>query len=219
MWKKVVSLVGVTVFVLVTGFAQHGSKHHTNKTPEEVAKMRTKRMAQRLELTDAQTEQVHGILLESAIRKAEIQEQYPEMKKAKEESVDFRKESKEKVHSILTEEQIAKQREIRQGSKHKMKNGEGHNVVDHSARLKKMKTDLDLSDQQEDQLKVVFDEAKKHHAEIQTKYPELVSARDEMKQMKLETEMQLEKVLTTEQYQTWQQCEPTKGKKMKKGMK
>ena len=227
MIKKVLSVIAVSTLMLGAVIAQPGNQKFDNKSPDEIAKMKTERMTSRLSLTDSQSEDVHSILLESATKRSEIQEQYPQLKEAKAEMKSYRKDNKAKVHEILTEEQISKQQALRKGSGNKMKKGHGkrNGDFDTGARLEQMQTDLDLTDQQVAQLKLVFENAKTHRAEVQAKYPELEEAREEMQKNKANTDQQLKTVLTAEQYKMYQErgpkknCNGNKGNKGNKGMR
>lgn len=214
MMKKAISIVAVLLLTLGAAFAQQGAHNSNDKSPEEFAKTKTERMTKKLKLTESQSKSVYSILLESAINKNEIMARYPEMEKAQAEMKASKNESRSKVQSILTPEQKEKQKEIRQSSNKKGKGQKGDSDPDKM--LKQMKTDLELTDQQMEELEVVFENASKNRAEMKSKYPELEQAKKEMEKNKEDTQTQLEKVLSAEQNEMLQKKGPTRKMKGKK---
>ena len=201
MYKKILAVIAISALGLGTAFTQHGGQQFENKTPEEIAKLKTERMTDRLELTSDQTIKVHDVFLESATKRARIQEKYPQVKEAKEEMNAVRKATKAKVQLVLSPEQQAKAKEMHGSTDMKMKKGHGSEMSEASVdqRIKRMKESLDLTDSQVSELTQIFEQKQVQREEIQAKYPELAAAKNEMKQNREETQKQLEKVLTSAQ--------------------
>ncbi len=102
--KKWIIASALLMLVSVSTFAQRQSKGE-RPSPQERAKMMTERMANQLELTEAQKEQVMLINMEYAEkREAEMEARKKEMEARKIEA----QEQEAKIQSVLTEEQRAK---------------------------------------------------------------------------------------------------------------
>ena len=219
MYKKILAVLAISTLGLGVAFAQHGSQQFENKSPEEIAKMKTERMTQRLNLSSDQSAQVHNILLESAKNRMVIQEKYPQVKEAKAEMKGFRKETKASVQAILTPEQQAKAKEMHGSGNMKMNKGSrnGNSEFSVDQRMERMKTNLDLTDSQVTELTQIFEQKQAQREEIQAKYPELTNAKKEMKLNREDTQKQLESVLTPEQFKMMNERGPKNGKGCKNG--
>jgi len=73
-----------------------------NKSPEELAKIKTERLDKELKFTDEQRSQVYAIQLDEAKRQAESRAKMGELRKEQREAME---ENKEKMGEILTAEQ------------------------------------------------------------------------------------------------------------------
>ncbi|MFT4697319.1 MAG: protein CpxP [Flavobacteriaceae bacterium] len=90
-------------------------KHHRNGknmdyTPEQIAELRTKKMALQLDLTEQQEKRVYSLMLNKTIKRKEKKEEHKEgvsFEKRKE-ILDHRIEEKKELKSILTKEQFDK---------------------------------------------------------------------------------------------------------------
>ncbi len=205
MRKKIMSIVAIAFLSIGFTVAQSGSSKFENKNPEEIAKMKTQKMVSNLDLSGEQAQSVNGIIIESETRKADIQRKYPQIEEAKKEMKEFRKSQQAEVQGILTPDQQEKLKTLKKPKR--SKNGEEPK----EEKLKKMQSELGLSDQQTKELKVVFDKSNTQREELKAKYPELEQAKIEMKANKEETDKQLKAVLTAEQYSKLQERGPKMG--------
>lgn len=219
--KKIIAVLAITSLGIGAAFAQPKSQKFENKSPEEIAEMKTERMTKHLELTSEQSAQVHDIFLESATSRIEIQEKYPVLKEAKAEMREFKKETKARVQEILTSEQQDKAKELRDAKNMKMKRDskKGKREFNIEQKLESMKTNLDLTDSQVEELTQVFEKNEMKREEIQAKYPELEAARKEMQKNREDTQKQLESVLTPEQLKRMNQGGSKNGRNFKHGKK
>lgn len=79
------------------------------KTPEEIAKLKTDRMDEKLKFTDEQREQVYAVHLDKLTKQREFQGEMRKMGKEKRLAM---KESHEKIQELLTSEQKAALKEM-----------------------------------------------------------------------------------------------------------
>ena len=199
MFKK--TIIGITALIFSTGaiFAQHKTDKFENKTPEELADLKTERLTERLSLTSDQEVLVHEILLKSSITEVEIQDRYPQMKEAKKEMQTLRAESKSQINEILTPEQTEKLKEKKRSNHKKMNKRDQTDGEKMDAKLEQMQSELGLTSEQMNELKPIFLEMKQQHEEMSNKYPELQQAKEELGENRKQTKAQIEKVLTVEQ--------------------
>lgn len=177
--------------------AQVDQNEARNKSPEEMAELKTKKLNDRLVLSQEQITRVQPIFMEEITRKQEVKARYPQLKTAKEEMKLVRKKSRSEINQILTPEQQKKQKALKKSSSHKTQ-GHSKKGTEH---MDSMKKELDLTTDQVTEINVVLTQTKKEMSAIQDKYPEVKMAKKELRQIKEETNQQLKMVLTPEQFQ------------------
>jgi len=194
------SVVGILMFFSVISVsAQQKYRGMENKSPDESAEMITKKMTERLGLTDDQAKRTEEIYVQFFTKKKELEKEYPELKQAKEEFRTLMETERSRVKSILTIDQLQKMRSMK-----KMKHDEKPKRTGMDERMAVMKEELALTAKQETELKEVFEDVAAKRKEIKSKYPELEEARKEMKVLKKDMMTQLKEVLTDEQFEKFQ---------------
>ena len=218
--KSVIAAVLLIGMSFTQVFAQKSwNSHMENKTPEEASKMMTEKLTKKLALTEGQVKSVQYVLLESFTQRQEIHQKYPQLKQARSEMNTVRKSYSEKKKSILTENQLEQLRASKKqtgqqpGNKSQSRDGERKSP---EQRLAMMKSKIELTATQEKELLQIFAEMDGDLKELKAKYPELEKAKSEMKRLHQETNTQMEKVLTPEQFEKYKQHKP-KGKKGNQG--
>jgi structural maintenance of chromosome 2 len=204
--KMKINAMMVVLLILSSGmvFAQKDGKMSSNQNRE----MKIDRLSKELDLTESQTSEMKMILTESETEMKVIKKKYPELKEAKAELKEVKTYKKEKLAGILSEEQLATMKSQKKGNepeagKHKKES------------RKAMKADLNLTENQEQELKTLNAEVKERKDVISKKYPQMEKAKSEMKELKKSTKSRLKEVLSEEQYQKFREIE--KSKKGKKG--
>lgn len=107
--KKMIMAVVATVCLMagMTAFAQQpngGKMSEERHTPEQMAQRQTERMTENLKLTEAQAKEVYALKLS----------QIKEMQSQRQESMQGHKDDAEKMQKILTPEQLAQYKQMRQ---------------------------------------------------------------------------------------------------------
>lgn len=127
--KKLIVIIAIFSLGVITVEAQRGNrgpqmspeKRAEMDSPEKRAEMMTNRMAEKLELSDAQKEKVYAIHLENATkRQAEMEARRAEMKAKRAEMQANQKEQQAKIEAVLTPEQKEKFIELRDENRDKM---------------------------------------------------------------------------------------------------
>lgn len=127
--KKLIVILAIFSLGALTVEAQRGprgpqmspEKRAEVANPEKRAEMMTNRMAEKLELSDAQKEEVYAIHLENATkRQTEMEARRAEMKANREKRQANQKGQEAKIESVLTSEQREKFIELRDENKDKM---------------------------------------------------------------------------------------------------
>lgn len=194
------SVIGILIFFSVISVsAQQKYRGMENKSPDESAEMITKKMTERLGLTDDQAKRTEEIYVQFFTKKKELEKEYPELKQAKEEFRALMEKERSRVKSILTEDQLQKMRSMK-----KVKHDGKPKRKGMDERMALMKEELALTAKQESELKEVFKDVAAKRKEIKSKYPELEEARKEMKTLKKDMMTQLKEVLTDEQFEKFQ---------------
>ncbi len=109
--KKLLIIAGLFAITFSPLYAQRGADNRGERgtTPEQRAERMTDRMAEELELTDAQKEQVYKIHLENAQkRQVEAEARRKEMQERREVMRAESESQKAEIEAILTPEQKAK---------------------------------------------------------------------------------------------------------------
>lgn len=150
----VIVLAAATLQITAQQPRQEGPKDHErmmNLSAEEMANLQTKKMTLRLDLNDKQQKEIYAMNLENAkVRKAHMaarkaqresgnaerpsQEQRVEMMNA---MLDHKIEMKEKMKTILNEEQFAKWEKAQAKMEHKKRSGLKGKVEKRGERMKK----------------------------------------------------------------------------------
>lgn len=127
--KKLIAILAIFSLGALTVEAQRGprgpqmspEKRAEMANPEKRAEMMTNRMAEKLELSDAQKEEVYAIHLENASkRQAEMEARRAEMKAKRADMQANQKEQQAKIEAVLTPEQKEKFIELRDENRDKM---------------------------------------------------------------------------------------------------
>ena len=127
--KKLIAILAIFSLGALTVEAQRGprgpqmspEKRAEMANPEKRAEMMANRMAEKLELSDAQKEELYAIHLENATkRQAEMEALRVEMKAKREEMQAMQKVQQAKIEAILTPEQKEKFIELRDENRDKM---------------------------------------------------------------------------------------------------
>jgi periplasmic protein CpxP/Spy len=128
--KKLLMVAAVFSFGILSAQAQRGpmqrggmnaEKRAEMASPEKRAEMMTNRMAEKLELNEAQKQEVYAIHLENASkRQAEMEARRAEMKAKREEMQAKQKEQQAKIEAVLTPEQREKFVELRDENRERM---------------------------------------------------------------------------------------------------
>lgn len=195
--KSVIAVL--MIFSVISISAQQRHKGMENKSPDEAAEMVTKKMIERLGLTNDQANKTKEIYTQFFTKRQALKKEYPQLEQAKEELKAVKESEKNRVKSILTEEQLQKMKSMR-----RMEHGEKSKNKSHDQRLAMMKENLNLTSKQEAELKAVFEDSATKRKEIKSKYPELEEAKKQMKTLKKDMKAQLKEVLTDEQYEQWE---------------
>ena len=111
--KKLLTISLMLAFSAMT-FAQDGSAKQ-KKSPEDVAKRKTEKLAAQLELSDEQKEKVYELNLSAAKDKQELNTEYKDKDDAerKEAANAVRKDYNQSLKEILTEPQMRKYYELK----------------------------------------------------------------------------------------------------------
>ncbi len=128
--KKLLIIAAVFSLGILSAHAQRGpmkrggmnaEKRAEMASPEKRAEMMTSRMVEKLDLNDAQKQEVYAIHLENASkRQAEMEARRAEMKAKREEMQAKQKEQQGKIEAILTPEQQEKLVELRDENRERM---------------------------------------------------------------------------------------------------
>jgi periplasmic protein CpxP/Spy len=121
--KKLMMIAAIfTVFSFSAEAQRHSKRGGQDRVdPEKRAEMRANQLADRLDLTEEQKEEVYKIHLERAQERQEMREaRREEMKERREAMQEERKEQNEEIEKILTPEQREKWVELRNEERERM---------------------------------------------------------------------------------------------------
>ncbi|MCX7878813.1 MAG: Spy/CpxP family protein refolding chaperone [Ignavibacteria bacterium] len=122
--KSIIPLICIILFSL-SSFAQN-KDGWKNKTPEEIAEKRAAKLKEKLSLSDYQHKQIYDIILKSVSEIKSLREQKKstgevDRKVLREKIKSLRKETHDKIVSVLTPEQRAKFDEVKKKKMEKRK--------------------------------------------------------------------------------------------------
>ena len=196
-------IIAVAIFIGFLGpqlMAQNPDKGMDNKTQKQISEKVTLRLTQKLGLTSTQAQSVEAILLESFTRRQVVKTAHPELAKLRGELKLLKEDGKNEMEAILTEPQLAQLKANRKKMKQNKLKGAHSGSKDVSNRILKMKSELGLTDNQAQELEVLFTRMKVKREAIKANYPELDKMQKDMKNIKYDTDIQMKKVLSAEQY-------------------
>lgn len=217
--KKKMFVAAMAMLVLASGslFAQKGAKMPRGEKPEMKIEQKMERLTEELDLTETQSAEMTVILKESQKSKLEIQEKYPELASEKKEMKALKDYKREQFKSILTEEQLKLMKERKKSSSEKKEGGK--KGKDAEKKMAKMKSELNLSDDQVAEITKLDAEMESKREAIKKKYPQIEEAKTEVKSLKKATNSKIKEVLSEEQYEKYKTLKKSKkgalGKKSK----
>jgi periplasmic protein CpxP/Spy len=117
--KKLI-MIAIIFSLSFTAFGQRGQQREMS-TPEQRAERMTNRMAEQLDLTEEQKQEIYNINLQNAQkRQVEMEERKAEMESRRAEMKSQNESQKQQIEAILTPEQKEKWDEVRSENQKRM---------------------------------------------------------------------------------------------------
>ena len=114
MIKKGIAVMGILLLTGIAGFSQN----HERKSYEERQERKLKMLEEKLELTPGQSKEIQAIMQANKEAHKELEEQ---MKALHERKKELRDQEREKMKSVLNEEQLERLEEMKMERKERMR--------------------------------------------------------------------------------------------------
>ena len=161
---------------------------------------RMERMTQELELTDAQVPQVRAVFESSQAQRHEIMQKYKgDREAARTELKALKQSTRAQLEGVLTADQVQKLEQLKKDHKGKRHGKRGKHGKHGHKRFEKMSAELNLSAEQETQVKAIMKDARQEREEISSLVGSREEAKPELRELGIRTDARIKEVLSDEQ--------------------
>lgn len=161
---------------------------------------RMEKMTEKLELTDAQVPKVRAVFENSQAQRLEIMQKHKgDREAARPEFKALKQSTRAQLDAILTADQIQKLEQMKKDHKGKRHGKRGKHGKHGQKRLERMSAELNLSADQETQVKAIMQDARAERKEIIELVGSREEAKPELRELRVRTDARIKEVLNDEQ--------------------